>query len=262
MDGAEAVGPVPLLPGVATATELMRGLELGFTDFKFFPAVPAGGVAVLKAFAPVFPQVRFCPTGGVSLENAPQFLGLANVVCAGATHEPPTQTTFASPRNWGAFSSETPPVGQNLTCGKTGAKALSIATPPAGTAGKNFRYSNPAAMAAITSVAVATPGKSGTGPSRRAPSASPGLTANFAPASAQRSRSRGFSTVPAPGMAPSTSWAMRRMAPMAAGVRRVTSSIGRPPATRARPSGTAWASSSMVSTGTTGARVSISCRII
>ena len=85
MEGAQADGPVPLLPGVATATELMRGLAHGFTAFKFFPAVPAGGAAALKAFAPVFPQARFCPTGGISPENAGQFLALPNVACVGGS---------------------------------------------------------------------------------------------------------------------------------------------------------------------------------
>jgi 2-dehydro-3-deoxyphosphogluconate aldolase/(4S)-4-hydroxy-2-oxoglutarate aldolase len=85
MDGATPDGPVPLLPGVATATELMRGVALGFQFFKFFPAVPAGGVAMLKSFAPVFPHARFCPTGGVTAENAPQFLGTSNVVCVGGS---------------------------------------------------------------------------------------------------------------------------------------------------------------------------------
>ena len=85
MDGALAGGPVPLLPGVVTASELMRGLELGFRHFKLFPAVPAGGIPVLKAFAPVFPQARFCPTGGVTSDNAPDFLALPNVVCVGGS---------------------------------------------------------------------------------------------------------------------------------------------------------------------------------
>ena len=85
MDGARPDGEVPLLPGVATATELMRGLELGFSLFKFFPAVPAGGAAMLKAFAPVFPQARFCPTGGITAENAATFLALPNVITLGGS---------------------------------------------------------------------------------------------------------------------------------------------------------------------------------
>lgn len=95
MDGASPVGPIPLLPGVATATELMRGLESGFHFFKVFPAVPAGGVALLKAFAPVFPQARFCPTGGVTLENAPQFLALPNVICVGGSWIAPADAVRA-----------------------------------------------------------------------------------------------------------------------------------------------------------------------
>jgi 2-dehydro-3-deoxyphosphogluconate aldolase/(4S)-4-hydroxy-2-oxoglutarate aldolase len=74
-----------MLPGIATATELMAGLERGFTLFKFFPAVPAGGAAMLKAFAPVFPQARFCPTGGITPQNAADFLTLPNVICLGGS---------------------------------------------------------------------------------------------------------------------------------------------------------------------------------
>ena len=84
-EGAGPDGPIPLLAGVATATEVMAAIAAGFEYLKFFPAVQAGGVAMLKAFAPVFPQVRFCPTGGVTFENAPEFLGLANVVCVGGS---------------------------------------------------------------------------------------------------------------------------------------------------------------------------------
>lgn len=85
MQDVPADGPVPLLPGVATATELMNGVSRGFSLFKFFPAVPAGGVAMLKAFAPVFAQARFCPTGGITAQNAPEFLALSNVVCVGGS---------------------------------------------------------------------------------------------------------------------------------------------------------------------------------
>lgn len=73
----------PLLPGVATASELMTGLAAGLEAFKFFPAVQAGGVAMLKAWAGPFADVRFCPTGGVDPSNAPAFLSLANVACVG-----------------------------------------------------------------------------------------------------------------------------------------------------------------------------------
>ena len=88
-------GPIPLLPGIATASELMRGLEAGFKLFKFFPAVPAGGVAVLKAFAPVFQGARFCPTGGIGEENAGGFLALSNVLCVGGSWVAPAEAVRA-----------------------------------------------------------------------------------------------------------------------------------------------------------------------
>jgi len=94
-EGARPDGPVPLLPGVATASEVMAAIAAGFEYLKFFPAVPAGGVAMLKSFAPVFPQVRFCPTGGVSVENAREFLGLANVACVGGSWVAPAAAVRA-----------------------------------------------------------------------------------------------------------------------------------------------------------------------
>ena len=76
---------VPLLPGVQTASEVMAGLAAGLDTFKFFPAVPAGGVAMLQAFAGPFPQVRFCPTGGITPATAADFLALPNVLCVGGS---------------------------------------------------------------------------------------------------------------------------------------------------------------------------------
>ncbi len=74
-----------LLPGVATASEVMAATADGLTFLKFFPAVPAGGVAMLKALHGPFPDVTFCPTGGLTPDNAPQFLALPNVrVCGGS----------------------------------------------------------------------------------------------------------------------------------------------------------------------------------
>ena len=74
-----------LLPGVATASEVMAATADGLTFLKFFPAVPAGGVAMLKALQGPFPDVTFCPTGGLTPDNAPQFLALPNVrVCGGS----------------------------------------------------------------------------------------------------------------------------------------------------------------------------------
>ena len=76
---------VPLLPGVATAGEVMAANADGLAFLKFFPATAAGGVPMLKAFAGPFPDVVFCPTGGITAETAPQFLALPNVrVCGGS----------------------------------------------------------------------------------------------------------------------------------------------------------------------------------
>jgi 2-dehydro-3-deoxyphosphogluconate aldolase/(4S)-4-hydroxy-2-oxoglutarate aldolase len=76
---------LPLLPGVATSSEVMQANADGFTFLKFFPATAAGGIPLLKAFAGPFPDVAFCPTGGITLETAPQFLALPNVkVCGGS----------------------------------------------------------------------------------------------------------------------------------------------------------------------------------
>jgi 2-dehydro-3-deoxyphosphogluconate aldolase / (4S)-4-hydroxy-2-oxoglutarate aldolase len=76
---------LPLLPGVATASEVMAAQGDGISFLKFFPATAAGGIALLKALAGPFPDVAFCPTGGITLETAPQFLALPNVkVCGGS----------------------------------------------------------------------------------------------------------------------------------------------------------------------------------
>ena len=75
----------PLLPGVATASELLAARAAGYTALKFFPAEPAGGTAMLAAFAPVFADVVFCPTGGITRESAPRYLQLQNVACVGGS---------------------------------------------------------------------------------------------------------------------------------------------------------------------------------
>jgi 2-dehydro-3-deoxyphosphogluconate aldolase/(4S)-4-hydroxy-2-oxoglutarate aldolase len=77
--------PVPLLPGVATAGDIMRALDLGFTRLKFFPAMSSGGIPALKGFSAVFGGVRFCPTGGITLETAPDWLALSAVACVGGS---------------------------------------------------------------------------------------------------------------------------------------------------------------------------------
>jgi len=76
---------IAFLPGVATAADIMRGLDLGIELFKFFPAVPSGGIPALKAFAAVFGNVRFCPTGGIRPDTAADWLALPSVLCVGGT---------------------------------------------------------------------------------------------------------------------------------------------------------------------------------
>ncbi len=80
-----------LLPGVSTASEVMLAQELGFNELKFFPAVPAGGVKMLQALGGPFTNVTFCPTGGISLANAVEFLALKNVACVGGSWLVPPQ---------------------------------------------------------------------------------------------------------------------------------------------------------------------------
>jgi len=78
-------GPVPLLPGVASAADIMRALDHGFSRLKFFPAEAAGGLPALKAFSAVFGGVKFCPTGGITPEKAPDWLALDSVICVGGS---------------------------------------------------------------------------------------------------------------------------------------------------------------------------------
>ncbi len=84
-----------LLPGVASGSEIMMAQEDGFTQLKFFPAMQAGGPAMLKAWSGPFFDVQFCPTGGVTLQNAPEFLALPNVVCVGGSWLVPTDAVAA-----------------------------------------------------------------------------------------------------------------------------------------------------------------------
>ena len=86
---------LPLLPGVATGSEIMMAQEDGLTQLKFFPALQAGGTAMLKAWGGPFGDVRFCPTGGVSPANAAEFLALPNVVCVGGSWLTPADAVAA-----------------------------------------------------------------------------------------------------------------------------------------------------------------------
>lgn len=78
-------GPAPLIPGVSTLSEVMEGMDLGLGYFKFFPAEASGGAPALKAMGGPIPQVKFCPTGGISEKNAASYLGLPNVLCVGGS---------------------------------------------------------------------------------------------------------------------------------------------------------------------------------
>ncbi|MDQ9169728.1 bifunctional 4-hydroxy-2-oxoglutarate aldolase/2-dehydro-3-deoxy-phosphogluconate aldolase [Oxalobacteraceae bacterium R-40] len=84
MDASKSSG-LPLLPGVMTPSEVMLAREAGFMQLKLFPAMQAGGVGMLNAIAGPLPDVLFCPTGGVSQQNAPQFLACKNVACVGGS---------------------------------------------------------------------------------------------------------------------------------------------------------------------------------
>ena len=82
---AAVASGIPFLPGIANAGDIMRGLELGFSHFKFFPAETSGGRAALKALAAPFGDVRFCPTGGITQDSAGDWLALDPVLCVGGS---------------------------------------------------------------------------------------------------------------------------------------------------------------------------------
>ncbi|MFW5418016.1 bifunctional 4-hydroxy-2-oxoglutarate aldolase/2-dehydro-3-deoxy-phosphogluconate aldolase [Nocardiopsis sp. CNT-189] len=99
--GAMAGTGLPFLPGVATASEALALLEQGVTAMKFFPAEAAGGRPYLKSLAGPLPQVRFCPTGGITPATAPDYLALPNVGCVGGTWLTPAEAVAAG--DWGAI---------------------------------------------------------------------------------------------------------------------------------------------------------------
>ena len=92
-------GPIALIPGISTASELMFGMEMGYTEFKFFPAEAAGGVKMLKSIGGPFPHITFCPTGGISPDNYNEYLSLANVACVGGSWVVPSQAIKAGDWN-------------------------------------------------------------------------------------------------------------------------------------------------------------------
>ncbi len=94
LDACEA-NDLPLLPGAATSSEVMRLLERGYTVQKFFPAEANGGAPALKAIGAPLPQVKFCPTGGISLKNADAYLSLSNTLCVGGSWVAPNDLVTA-----------------------------------------------------------------------------------------------------------------------------------------------------------------------
>src|SRR5690606_10591431 len=89
---------LPLLPGVSTGSEVLQANNDGYFFLKLFPAVAVGGINLLKSFSSVFGDVKFCPTGGITLETAPQFLALPNVPVCGGTWLTPADAVVA--KNW------------------------------------------------------------------------------------------------------------------------------------------------------------------
>ena len=94
-------GPIPYLPAVATASELMAGLAAGYQCFKFFPAGAAGGIPLLNALGGPFPDARFCPTGGISQSTVKSYLDLPNVLCAGGSWLTPAEAM--KNKDWAAI---------------------------------------------------------------------------------------------------------------------------------------------------------------
>jgi 2-dehydro-3-deoxyphosphogluconate aldolase/(4S)-4-hydroxy-2-oxoglutarate aldolase len=101
LDACEA-NDLPLLPGAATSTEVMRLLERGYTMQKFFPAEANGGAKALKAIGAPLPKVKFCPTGGITSENAHDYLSLANTICVGGSWVAPANLVRAG--DWAAIT--------------------------------------------------------------------------------------------------------------------------------------------------------------
>jgi len=98
LDAVAATG-LPFLPGVSTVSEAMRAAERGCTVLKFFPAEAAGGAAYLKSIHGPLPGLRFCPTGGITVESAPKYLALPNVGCVGGSWLTPKDALAAG--DWG-----------------------------------------------------------------------------------------------------------------------------------------------------------------
>jgi len=95
-------GPIALIPGISTISELMVGLDKGYQQFKFFPAEATGGIGMLKAIGGPFPRVSFCPTGGITAANYLDYLALKNVACVGGSWI--VAADLVAARNWAAIT--------------------------------------------------------------------------------------------------------------------------------------------------------------
>lgn len=101
MNAAKQIG-LPYLPGAVTPCEILAAKQMGFSTLKFFPAELSGGINMLKALAPVFPDIHFCPTGGITRANMKDYLGLKNVIAVGGTWLAPKH--LIEEKNWAAIS--------------------------------------------------------------------------------------------------------------------------------------------------------------
>ena len=93
---------MPLLPGIMTPADIMRALDQGYTELKFFPAAQAGGTTLLKALGGPFTEPKFCPTGGISAGNAKEYLSLPNVLCVGGSWVAPR--SMVTDKNWSGIT--------------------------------------------------------------------------------------------------------------------------------------------------------------
>jgi 2-dehydro-3-deoxyphosphogluconate aldolase / (4S)-4-hydroxy-2-oxoglutarate aldolase len=113
--------PVPFLPGAVTPAEVIELVSAGYRYLKFFPAEPAGGIPMLKAFASPLPEVRFCPTGGIDLAKAPQYLALPNVVAVGGSWVAPADAIMSG--DWGRIEKLAREASQISRTGRGGEQA-------------------------------------------------------------------------------------------------------------------------------------------